>query len=183
MSRVLAIPFFLLSLLAWNRVRGFLALGSHTDFRPLFRQDPIFAFAHWLDACNVTEMQFVTDTLIAGLFLGALGFLFDAMLRGRGFGASGNAWLLSVGAALAAWIWSVWAPIAYAGRVPAAVLAAALGGGALLVICALIRHSLHLTLDEFGSGATAHALPRKVRPRAPQDVIRRQVRTREFRKV
>jgi hypothetical protein len=160
-------------LFAWNRVRRFLAPGQHLDFRPLFPRDPLFALAHWLDAQNVTEIQFVVYTLVAGLFLAALGFFFDLMLRGRGFGALGNASLLLTGFLGTAWAWCVWAPAAFQGRLPTTVLVAALGGGFVLLLAAELRHLVLDKLDDLGSGASGARSPGKQRPRTPQDVIGR----------
>ncbi len=178
MSPVLSIPLFLASLLAWNRVRAYLTPGNHLDFRPLFRHDPIFSFAHWLDALNITEMNFIMDTLIAGLFLVALGYLFDTMLRNRGFGPFGNALLLLLGAALGAWGWSVWAPLLHRGRIPEDALAAAVGAGALLVVAALVRHLILSSLDDLGSGASARPVRGKPQGRTAQDVLKRAARQR-----
>lgn len=176
MSFVLSIPLLVATLLAWNRVRAFLSSGNHLNFRPFFRHDPTYALAQWLDSLNVTEISFIVDTLIAGLFLVALGFFFDAMLRKRGFGASGNAWLLLIGAALGAWAWSVWAPLVYRGRLEGSALAAALGAGLFLVVAALARHAVLGILDGFASGAVQAVERRKPRARTAQDVIRRQPR-------
>jgi hypothetical protein len=166
MYLVISIPFFFIaSFLAWNRVRGFLAPGSHADFRPLFRHDPLFSLAHWLDIQNVTEIQFVVYTLVAGLFLAALGFFCDGMLKSRGFGASGNASLSLTGILSAAWAWSVWAPYPYQSSVAPMVFAAALGGGLVLLVVAELKHVLVDKLDDLGSGALAPSSPRKPRPR------------------
>ncbi|PPD46076.1 MAG: hypothetical protein CTY15_01430 [Methylocystis sp.] len=157
-------------------MRVFLVPGNRLNFRPLFKNDPTYALAQWLYSLNVTEVHYIIDTLVAGLFLAALGFFFDAMLRSRGFGASGNAWLLLIGAALSAWAWSVWAPLAYRGKVQGDVLAAAFGAGLLLVLGALVRHAILSTLEDFGSGAAEVVHKRKPQARSAQDVIRRRAR-------
>ncbi|WP_442756520.1 hypothetical protein ACNHKD_07890 [Methylocystis sp. JAN1] len=174
MYLVLSIPFFTAFFLAWNRVRGFLAPGAHLDFRPLFPRDPLYALAIWLDAQKVAEIQFVAYTLVAGLFLAALGFFCDVLLRGKGFGASGNASLLLTGILFAAWAWSVWAPYPYQSGVAPMVFAAAFGGGLVLLMAVELKHVIVAKLDELGSGALA-ASPRKPRPRTAQDVIGRRV--------
>lgn len=182
MYLILAAPFFILSFLAWSRVREFLAPGRHVDFRPLFPHDPLFSAALWLDAQKVTEVQFIVYTLVAGLFLAALGFLVDLMLRGRGFGAAGNASLLLTGFAGAAWAWWLVAPIAFQGRLEALVLVSALGGGGVLLLAAWLRRLVLERLEDFASGATPSGpasastapSPRVRRGRNVRDVVGRQ---------